>query len=75
MPFEHSVNAGVVTTHVELLQRVRGLVSSCDARLVRSVVKRLGDKLGEEPDSPRYTFTELGVGCRRPKGGQEPPPN
>ena len=68
MLFELSVNAGVVMTHYELLQRVWGLVNSGDPRLVRGVVKRLRDKLGDEADSPRFIFTELGVGYRMPKG-------
>ena len=30
--------------------------------------KRLRPKLGDEADSPRCIFTELGVGYRMPKG-------
>ena len=65
--FELSVNAGVVMTHDELLQGVWGLVNSGDSRLVRGVVKRLRDKLGDEADSPRYIFTETRVGYRMAK--------
>ena len=68
MLFDLSVNAGLLMTHDELLQRVWGLVNSGHPRLVRGVVKRLRDKLGDEVDRPRYDFTELGVGCRMPNG-------
>ena len=76
MLFELSVNAGVVMSHDDLLQGIWGLVNSGDSRLVRGVVKRLRDKLGDDADNPRYIFTELGVGYRMAKGetqGQEEP--
>ena len=65
--FELSVNGGRVLTHHQLLQRVWGLGNSGDGRLVRTVVKRLRRKLGDDAASPVYVFTEPRVGYRMPK--------
>ncbi len=62
--FELSVNAGAVLTHEDLLERVWSLQYSGDARLVRGVVKRLRDKLGDDAANSRYVHTEIGVGYR-----------
>lgn len=67
---ELAVNAGMVLTHKELLQRVWGVANSGDVRLVRSVVKRLRDKLGDDVSDPRYIFTETRVGYRMPRPGR-----
>ena len=61
-PFALSVNAGVVMTHDELQHGISGLVDSRDSRPMRGVVKSLRDKLGDEADSPKYNFSELGIG-------------
>ena len=66
-PFALSVNTGVVMTH-ELQPGVLGLVNSRDSRPMRGVVKSLLDKLGDEADSPKYIFTELGVGYQMATG-------
>jgi len=64
-----SINAGRVLTHEALLrqawkQRDRG---SPGPKIVRSVVKRLRRKLGENTASPTYIHSERGVGYRMPE--------
>ena len=49
------------------------VVSKSTAQEYRSCLcllkdRELRDKLGDAADSPRYIFTELGVGYRMPKG-------
>ena len=65
--FELSSNAGLALTHGQLLQRVWGRGRSGDAGLVRTVVKRLREKLGEDAHKPKYIFTEQRVGYRMGK--------
>ena len=70
--FELSVNAGQALTYERLLQRVWGLANSGDLRPMRTVVRNLRRKLGDDADDPTYIFTEPRVGYRMPKGeGQE----
>ena len=66
--FELSSNAGVVMTHGQLLRRVWGEGKSGDAGLVRTIVKRLRHKLGDDAHNPKYIFTEPRVGYRMTKG-------
>ena len=73
---ELSVNAGRGLTHDHLLQRVWGPENSGESGLVRTVVKRLRRKLGDDANSPIYIFTEPRVGYRMAKAekpGREPP--
>ena len=65
---ELSVHAGLVLTHEHLLQRVWGLGNSGDSRPVRTAVKNLRRKLGDDANSPRYIFTEPRVGYRMAMG-------
>ena len=65
---ELSVHAGLVLTHDQLLQRVWGLGSSGDLRPLRTAVKNLRRKLGEDAGSPAYIFTERRVGYRMATG-------
>ena len=65
--FELSTNAGMVLTHSRLLQRVWDQGHSGDAGLVRTVVKRLRQKLGDDAYEPKYIFTEPRVGYRMEK--------
>ena len=65
--FELSTNAGMVLTHGQLLQRVWDQGHSGDAGLVRTVVKRLREKLGDDAYEPKYIFTEPRVGYRMGK--------
>ena len=59
-----SLNVGRVMAYDTLLRRVWHGRDSADARLVRSFVKRLRRKLGDEAARPAYIFTERGVGYR-----------
>ena len=68
--YELSVNAGRVLTHDHLLQRVWGVRRSGAPGLVRTVMKRLRRKLGDDADNPTYLFTEPRVGYRMIKGEQ-----
>ena len=66
--FELSVNAGRVLTHDQLLQRVWGPEHSGQPGAVRTFVKNLRRKLGDDADTPNYIFTEPQVGYRMPRG-------
>ena len=66
--FELSVNSGRVLDHDHLLQKVWGPSNSGDARLVRTIVRRLRRKLGDDADNPTYIFTVPRVGYRIAKG-------
>ena len=59
-----SVHGGRVVTTGSLLRRVWGARDSGDARLVRTFVKSLRRKLGDDASSPAYILTERGVGYR-----------
>ena len=59
-----SVNAGRVMTTEALLRQVWGRRGSDDTDRVRTVVKKLRAKLGDNAASPTYIFTEHGVGYR-----------
>ena len=59
---ELSAHAGRVMTHDQLLQRVWGSDGANNAGLLRSVVKRLRQKLGDPAAEPIYLFTRRGVG-------------
>ena len=61
---ELSVHPGRVLTHHQLLQRVWGIRESGDSGPVRTIVKRLRRKLGDDANSPRYILTEPRVGYR-----------
>ena len=65
---ELSVHAGLVLTHNHLLQRVWGPGNSGDSRPLRTAVKNLRRKLGDDASSPTYIFTEPRVGYRMAKG-------
>ncbi len=65
--FELSTNAGRVMSHEQLLRQVWGEGHSSDAGLVRTIVKRLRQKLGDDAHSPQYIFTEPRVGYRMRK--------
>ena len=62
--FELSVNAGLVLTFDYLLERVWGLGCSANRGNLRTYVKRLRRKLGENVDNPKYIFPEPRVGYR-----------
>ncbi|HVL06244.1 MAG TPA: response regulator transcription factor [Acidimicrobiales bacterium] len=53
-----------VVSREELLERVWGYDYLGDSRLVDMAVKRLRDKLGDDPRDPRYITTIRGAGYR-----------
>ena len=60
--------AGQVLTHDQLLHGVWSPGRTGEPWLVRNVVKRLRQKLGDDADDPTYIFTMPRVGYRMPKG-------
>ena len=68
MLFELSVNAGRVLTHEYLTRRVWGPDNSGDAGLVRTIVKKLRQKLGDDAKNPKYILTQPRVGYRMIRG-------
>ena len=67
MLVELSVNAGQVQTHTELLQRVWGRAHSARTGAVRTIVKQLRRKLGDDANQPTYIQNLPRVGYRMPK--------
>ena len=64
-----SVNAGRLMTHESLIRQIWG--EREDAEPVRTFVKKLRRKLGDDPASPTYIFNERGVGYRMAAPGDE----
>jgi PAS domain S-box-containing protein len=64
---ELASDAGRVLTHDQLLRRVWGERYEGDYALVRSFVRDLRGKLGDDARAPRFIFTETGVGYRMPR--------
>jgi two-component system KDP operon response regulator KdpE len=62
--YELASHAGMVLTHGQILQRVWGPEYSGETELVRSFIRNLRRKLGDEARNPRYIFTEPQVGYR-----------
>ncbi len=74
MLVELSAGAGRVLTYEHLLDRVWGKRSGDDLRPMRTIVRKLRQKLGDAAGNPTYIFTEPRVGYRMAKGeapGQE----
>ncbi|MCY4120555.1 MAG: response regulator, partial [Acidobacteria bacterium] len=59
-----SVNAGRVLTPEALLRQMRGGRDAADSTGVRTLVKKLRRKLGDDAARPVYVLTERGVGYR-----------
>lgn len=57
-------NAGYVLTHGTLLAKVWGREYIDEVDYLRVYVRRLRDKLGDDPDRPRFIRTERGLGYR-----------
>ena len=57
-------NAGYVLTHGTLLAKVWGREYVDEVDYLRVYVRRLRDKLGDQPERPRYIRTERGLGYR-----------
>ena len=65
---ELSLHAGVVLTYEHLLERIWGRRHSGDRRPMRTVLRTLRRKLGDDANAPTYIFTEPRVGYRMPTG-------
>ncbi len=66
---ELSANAGQLVTYERLLDRVWDKrESDGDVRPIRTIVRRLRRKLGDDAENPTYIFTEPRVGYRMPEG-------
>ncbi|MDE2757277.1 MAG: response regulator [Acidobacteriota bacterium] len=65
-----SVNAGRVVTYDTLLRQVWSKREQGDPRLVRTYVKRLRRKLGDDADSSAYIVTVRAVGYRMASPGE-----
>ena len=59
-----SVNAGRVLTYDTLLRRAWHGRESNDWRVVRTLVRRLRRKLGDDAAKPKYIFNRRGIGYR-----------
>jgi DNA-binding response OmpR family regulator len=59
-----AINAGRTLTHDQLLERVWGPEYIGETSLLRSLVRNLRRKLGEDTRQPRYIHTERDVGYR-----------
>ena len=57
-------NAGHVLQHGTLLAKVWGREYVDEVDYIRVYIRRLRDKLGDDPDDPRYIQTERGLGYR-----------
>jgi two-component system KDP operon response regulator KdpE len=57
-------NAGHVLEHGTLLAKVWGREYVDEVDYIRVYIRRLRDKLGDDPDHPRYIRTERGLGYR-----------
>ena len=65
---ELSAGAGRVLTYDHLLDRVWGVRGRGDLRPMRTIVRKLRRKLGDDAGNPTYIFTEPRVGYRMPQG-------
>jgi two-component system KDP operon response regulator KdpE len=57
-------NAGHVLQHGTLLAKVWGREYVDEVDYIRVYIRRLREKLGDDPDDPRYIRTERGLGYR-----------
>jgi two-component system KDP operon response regulator KdpE len=57
-------NAGHVLPHGTLLAKIWGREYVDEVDYIRVYIRRLRDKLGDDPDEPRYIRTERGLGYR-----------
>jgi DNA-binding response OmpR family regulator len=65
--YELASHAGMVLTHDQILQRVWGPEYAGEIELVRSFIRNLRRKLGDDARNPRYILTEPQVGYRMPR--------
>ena len=64
--YELATHAGRVLTHDQILERVWGPEYVGEASLLRSFIRNLRHKLGDDARHPRYILTERQVGYRTP---------
>ena len=64
-----SLNAGRVLTYDSLIRQVWGGEETGGVEVVRTFVKRLRNRLGDDTANPVYIHTERGVGYRMTKPG------
>jgi two-component system KDP operon response regulator KdpE len=57
-------NAGHILEHGTLLAKVWGREYVNEVDYIRVYIRRLREKLGDDPDNPRYIRTERGLGYR-----------
>jgi len=57
-------NAGHILQHGTLLAKVWGREYVNEVDYIRVYIRRLREKLGDDPDNPRYIRTERGLGYR-----------
>ena len=69
--YQLSTNAGRVLTHSQLLRRIWRPEKSGDMRTLRTHVRRLRRKLGEDGSDPTYIFAEPRVGYRMPRADNQ----
>ena len=62
-----SLNGGRPMSHEQLLRRVWRVTTAGDPQVVRTHMRRLRRKLGDDADNPSYIFTEPRVGYRMPQ--------
>jgi two-component system, OmpR family, KDP operon response regulator KdpE len=65
-------HAGNVVTHQQLLKEVWGSRHVQDAHYLRIFVRKLRQKIEDDPTQPRILVTELGVGYRLAQGSEQP---
>ena len=62
-----AANAGTLVPHQQLIADVWGPGTAADAHRLRTVIKNLRQKLGDDARNPRYIFTGARVGYRMPR--------
>ena len=65
-------HAGNVVTHQQLLREIWGVRHVRDAHYLRIFMRRLRQKIEDDPTQPRILITELGVGYRLAQGADQP---
>jgi len=65
--YELATHAGRVLTYDQMLHEVWGPEYSGETEVIRSVIRNLRRKLGDDARRPRFVFTERQVGYRMPK--------
>ena len=59
-----ATNPGKVISHQQISKDVWGYRGNSDAKSIRVCMASLRKKIGDNNDSPKYIFTEIGVGYR-----------